>query len=1082
MSPPIQQWRQFWIFQADPKRYKEVLSELQVDHQIDWYISRFVDRYRDGDIVYLWIAGEQAGIYGWAEVQGEAFEDREGNKRLSAIYRGVLDNPLDKALLSNQPKIFDGLSILRNPTGTNFRVTVLEALELNQLIGQQTNSPPPDPDQMEDPNSSGEMYSKAVYVLDYRFDHDVKNIIASCLATSHNINQTFFPQLIIHIPLLYFAAQLQQKAPAEFAVALDRIFHLQKIDSPFRFSSQVIMESASNLSAEMASEVMVKRNVLKLLAEARRIAIKTTRKEQIAARHLIGAILQGVVEPVQKYVQEILLGNLSLLLTDVREQYIDIITKLWPEDKQEAWQALINEELLSNLSDEAFSPLLTVIDSDSADKATQDLLNVDDEAIAIAKILCARDASPPLAFGLFGEWGSGKTFFMRRIYHHVNSLTSKIKDSGPEKHQAYQSKVAQIWFNAWNYQDGSLWASLVNHVFVGLKQELKRLNKNTADEQFKQLMQRLDKDKVLEKRNTLLQQKSEIDDRINVLNSASKSIQKQAPDEIRRVQSALKLKDHAKDIETVFGIKGAEHTLTKAFDNAEQVVNIVDKLSKFSILNRLLQWFRFFTRNPQASLIFISSITLLTIISATFIKLDINWGSLAASITVILSFISTKFSKFGQFLKLVESIKKDVDTANEEGQKEIQQKLDQNAKELQKLMMQKLEIQVEIDNSQQEFDRLNASYGEASDETFASFIFDRAKSSDYKNQLGLLNTIRRDFSRLNELLFEQNDSSLPKIERIVLYIDDLDRCEPEVVVDVLQAIHLMLAFPLFMVVVGVDARWLGRSLKKRYSFLVHEKDDINNEKLEYHAASTHDYLEKIFQIPFWLKPLDGKRANNMISALLKRTAAKSKDGQVNSDQNKSSTNQDTEEESLNNPEQTTTSLFEETEDQHQDYVEQENSDELLINNLISTRALEMTKHELKFFQQLGPIVGRSPRAVKRFINLYRILKASHKKARATGFSDENGEFKVPVFLLAVICGSPKEAEHLFRIFNKQDDDINLQDTQIDAASFHELAGWNHLAKALDDSSEVIGTLKLKTIKEWIPHVTRFSYREWVELS
>ncbi|MEZ5024500.1 MAG: P-loop NTPase fold protein [Chitinophagales bacterium] len=43
-----------------------------------------------------------------------------------------------------------------------------------------------------------------------------------------------------------------------------------------------------------------------------------------------------------------------------------------------------------------------------------------------------------------------------------------------------------------------------------------------------------------------------------------------------------------------------------------------------------------------------------------------------------------------------------------------------------------------------------------------------------------------------------------KVERIVLYIDDLDRCPPKKVVEVLQAIHLILAFPLFVVVVGVD--------------------------------------------------------------------------------------------------------------------------------------------------------------------------------------------------------------------------------------------------------------------------------------
>ncbi len=50
------------------------------------------------------------------------------------------------------------------------------------------------------------------------------------------------------------------------------------------------------------------------------------------------------------------------------------------------------------------------------------------------------------------------------------------------------------------------------------------------------------------------------------------------------------------------------------------------------------------------------------------------------------------------------------------------------------------------------------------------------------------------------------DWDLPELNRIVLYIDDLDRCPPKRVVEVLQAVHLLLAFELFVVVVGVDAR------------------------------------------------------------------------------------------------------------------------------------------------------------------------------------------------------------------------------------------------------------------------------------
>jgi|GEM_PF-3449587 len=1100
MAAPQELWRQFWIFQANPKQYN-AKTQLRVGQDIDWYVSRFIDRYRDGDIIYLWIAGDEAGVYGWAEVQGEVFKDEQGKQRLKAVYRGVLKTPLLRPFLRNQPKVFDGLSILRNPTGANFRVTVLEAIELNRLMRENGEQVPPDPDEMEDPNARGEMYTKAVYVLDYRFDNDVKRIISSCLATSQNINQTFFPGLMIQVPLIYYASLLQHKSPPDFALALDEVIPIGKLQRQLTFAEQIVLDDVGQLSPEMASQVMVKRNVLIIIAEARRIAIKTTGKERIMARHLFGALLQGAVAPVQNYIREKILEPVGFKLDEVRDNFVNLVTRMWPEDKLDAWGALVKEELIPIEAPETFSPLLTRIDSDSADEASRDLLNIDDDAIAIAKVLCAKDAAPPLAIGLFGEWGSGKTFFMRRIFRHVNALTDRVSITGGDSGQAYQSKVAQIWFNAWNYQDGKLWASLVNHVFVGLKQELKRLNADSADEEFKALMKRLDEDRILEKRlqsssarlNSLEKQQAEIGRRIETLNAANKAIQSRAPEEKRRIQSVNELKKYGKEIETVFGVQGADQTLTSVIDNIDKTKAIIDKISHFGILSRLYQAFRFFTRDGKTTIQSILSILLVVAICYGLISYDIQWGSVGSAITLAVGFVSTRLTKFGQFLKLVNTIKRDFENASQDSSDEIQEKLNRNSKELQKLQMQKLEVQAEIKTSQKDFDRLNANYGDASDETFASFIFDRAASSDYKSHLGLINTVRRDFSRLNKLLTQQQDASLPKIDRIVLYIDDLDRCESEIVVDVLQAIHLMLAFPLFMVVVGVDARWLGRSLKKRYSFLVHEKDDKNNEELDYHAASTHDYLEKIFQIPFWLKRLDGHRANAMMKALLENN----RDSKTDEGLDKKDSNQTQNETQNVNDENLSSSnlsimaddgvnknqddeLFEESEDQAEGYTDLTADDELLINNLISTRSLEMSEAELAFFQQLGAIVGRSPRAVKRFINLYRILKASHKKARVVGFSDDKGEFQVPLFLLAVVCGSPKEAELLFRFLKAQPDELTLNKVLQSCESDSSNEGWSVLVSHLNACMEVIGGLNVHGIKTWIPEVARFSYREWVE--
>ena len=91
----------------------------------------------------------------------------------------------------------------------------------------------------------------------------------------------------------------------------------------------------------------------------------------------------------------------------------------------------------------------------------------------------------------------------------------------------------------------------------------------------------------------------------------------------------------------------------------------------------------------------------------------------------------------------------------------------------------------------------------------ATFILDRASAKDYRRYLGVpamhpsrLREARGDVPNTTQCRGErtgrrneQKPNDLAIVNRIVLYIDDLDRCPPRKVVEVLQAIHLLLAFP-----------------------------------------------------------------------------------------------------------------------------------------------------------------------------------------------------------------------------------------------------------------------------------------------
>ena len=112
----------------------------------------------------------------------------------------------------------------------------------------------------------------------------------------------------------------------------------------------------------------------------------------------------------------------------------------------------------------------------------------------------------------------------------------------------------------------------------------------------------------------------------------------------------------------------------------------------------------------------------------------------------------------------------------------------------------------------------------------------------------------------------------------MLYIDDLDRCPPRRVVEVLEAVHLMLALDLFVVVVAVDARWLIRSMEYHYRELFGPDAKPGAVNLAEAAASPDpvspvDYLDKIFQIPYVLAPSPPAAVASYLQSLLPAPAA-----------------------------------------------------------------------------------------------------------------------------------------------------------------------------------------------------------------
>jgi hypothetical protein len=375
--------------------------------------------------------------------------------------------------------------------------------------------------------------------------------------------------------------------------------------------------------------------------------------------------------------------------------------------------------------------------------------------------------------------------------------------------------------------------------------------------------------------------------------------------------------------------------------------------------------------------------------------------------------------------------------------------------------------------------------------------------------------IRRDFEQLSRLLGEQSEQKraawqgtggpaegrsapagpLAEIDRIVLYIDDLDRCPPQRVVEVMQAVHLLLAFPLFVVVVAVDSRWLLRSLEKGYpDFLVLDRDIEGDgpRTLARWASTPQSYLEKIFQIPVHIRPMN----RTGFSALLEDLA-----GPVTEDRasdgggsGRASTG-----EKIPSGEGVTGGATEKARADGKGQGRGEEPDAGPSPELYPTN-LELTRAEVDFMGRFHGLIG-TPRGLKRFVNTYRLLRISVPPAEWAAFRDpDEGEYRHAILLLALLVGHAHEAGSIFQDLMRHpgdgpwgafvdglrprqrgegegDDDAGgglARNAVAGKIPDAELPRWERIHRSLAEAESLAGE-PLAPFRKWTPRVARYAF-------
>ena len=781
----------------------------------------------------------------------------------------------------------------------------------------------------------------------------------------------------------------------------------------------------------------------------------------------------------------------------------------------------------------------------TADAATgDDKLGIMTEVNAFSSVIAFKDLRPPLCLGVFGDWGSGKTFFMNKMSKQVARLAEEARKAEKAKKEEdqetyYCSRVVQITFNAWHYIDANLWACLVNHIFEGLDRFIAQEEK---EEKRKHLLRELKL--ATEERAEAENKKKAAEQHLSDIEIRLKEAQR------KRAKASLDLRDLLADLslERILDEDQRDQLRTLArrlgLPEAYQGVEELNSALKDTrTLGGRLQVALFAPKNRGLGFIWLLIALVVIPLVGICVHRFLNWlgdfpdlvDTVAAVLLQVVAFAASVTGGLNTLLRRTTPVVDELEGVLANAQERLQQRREQISEKeaflLADLSMLKereaaasrafAEAQAQVEKAELALQELEA---DADERRLAEFIQERVASEDYKRHLGVISTIREDLEFLSCKLRPTKecrekgiipdtatDETLPRIDRIVLYIDDLDRCPEERVVEVLQAVHLLLAFELFVVVVGVDSRWLLRSLEETYSALQmgeRGRAGWSEEEVWAWQSTPQNYLEKIFQIPYNLRSMDQDGFRELVTSILPPMATSPSGVPASASSAMdvetggippSELEGDSGIDSAGIKAETGDRVERGPDDADAQATEIPPTEEEPPTIDLTPDILRIEEVERAFISRLAAMIP-TPRAAKRFINIYRLIRATippEDLSTFVGDPDDSGEHRAVMILLAILTGFSRQAPYVFRKILSLPPDSRWESTintlrprqipGVEAVQYHnsvvpvmnagEAIQWKRLHTSLSALGQVAALSEtLSPYIKWAPRVARFSFR------
>ncbi|RCJ27120.1 hypothetical protein A6770_02885 [Nostoc minutum NIES-26] len=679
----------------------------------------------------------------------------------------------------------------------------------------------------------------------------------------------------------------------------------------------------------------------------------------------------------------------------------------------------------------------------------QDLLNIEHEVHALAEVLLMRTLEPPLAVGILGGWGSGKSHILHLMRQKMTQIRSQPVDkektwgnlanchvdSDQKQLSPYVGHIYQITFDAWTYARSNLWASLMETIFFELNRQLtlekqlqaakvspyegnriwEALNEMSdgqrrelfyeaklTSEQF-QALQEVDSCREVEdllweslkisrekEEEALRAKRIELEEEQKKLEEKIKQVKKEVEEEITAKTENEILVEPIKDLIL-------EEFIGKAFKEFKSEINqkiqqeeeknqkgtdwLEDEFTRFRAtrlitLDSLLRWININWKILIAFIIF-----LLLTIAIPFLLEKFNTGLIpqfAATLVPLTpaivaaqelvkkwrGYIDTISRKFDDYQKKVEKLAETERIKSAKiREEEIKKRL--NTTEIRASEEKVKYLQADVEQQRQRVIKITQI-------SLQDFVSTQLESGLYGKRLGLMQQVKNDLAMITEQLlppkqssekFQQHIQRLQELfprgpARVVLYIDDLDRCPPNRVVQVLEAVQLLVKTPLFVVVLAIDERYIARALEKVYEGVLHRKG----------KPSGIDYIEKIIQIPYRVRPI----ARSALKSYLESQMLYENEGiqdataaNINLSVEESLAIENSDEIELLERGRTT---------QTAERFNQESTNEQKLIKALPLQVIKFTQEEFNTVLECCRHVDLSPRTLKRLINVYKLFK------------------------------------------------------------------------------------------------------------